>query len=184
MWMEAADYFYCREHHSLPIDPALVPYKETVKQILINRFQIYYRHEGLLSLLMTPLVDHLTNQFEQCIHEASIVGSRPSPPVFVFSGHDVTVLSLMNALKCKEVRSDPNFWPQYASCVIVELVRQTIPEDLPAYYIRLSMVDPFTDKPYPLQSELSNPAGLIEWNAWADMLSSLQQSQSSKLQFV
>jgi len=60
-----------------------------------------------MGTMTNQIVDYLTNH-------------REEPPLTVWSAHDSTLISLLCAFRLKR----PSTWPEYASCLMLELLQE------------------------------------------------------------
>jgi hypothetical protein len=113
-WLAAFDYYTCRKAHSLDIIKELEKYEDIICNHMALRYQLYYKHKEHLSAVVSPIL--------QGLHEALNINNNDNNELSltVFSGHDVTLLSLLHSLSANCVNN--SFWPYYGNTIILETV--------------------------------------------------------------
>jgi len=79
------------------------------------------RHPELSKLAMDVMVNKLLDNMYQC-HD-NIDGTMPS--LYIYSAHDSTLIGLLCAFEL----DNPSKWPEYASCLKIELLREIVQDD-------------------------------------------------------
>ena len=120
-WIHAADYFMCAEGHSLAVPAELQPYRDTAVTHTLFRFSTLFESAARRALAAGGLLGDILRNMD------AAVGQHSAAPHFaVFSGHDITVLPLLQCLMGRRMHE----WPPYASAVTVELCH--VGESLPS----------------------------------------------------
>ncbi|CAK4510260.1 unnamed protein product [Aphanomyces euteiches] len=112
-WMNAADYFVCRQAHGLDYITHTEPFaKETIDHLAF-RFHHFYSNLPILRHVAATLADRVISEMQQTIESDDGVER-----VRIYSGHDVSVLALLYAT---ENIMDSSFWPDYSAAMTIEL---------------------------------------------------------------
>ncbi|XP_035900613.1 prostatic acid phosphatase [Anopheles stephensi] len=97
-------------------------YPEPLKSISAMTFAVKTNTTQLARLKMGPLVKEMLQRFR-----SKAKGSlKPNRSVWIYSAHDVTVASLLNALRVFELHNPP-----FAACIMLELRQPTDSEQQP-----------------------------------------------------
>jgi len=137
-WMHLFDHITSQEYHGdgnklLPSIFGNVPQGQfgklasRVKKVLNTRFKLWYEDSRIIGQVGVPCLVEVRDVFEKAINEENGL-----PPLWLFSAHDVTLLSVLYAIKADELLEISNekekegFWPPYASSVTFELSRDLL----------------------------------------------------------
>ena len=119
-WIHAADYFMCAEGHGQDIPAELVPYRTTAITHTLWRFSTLFEPLAMRSLAAAGLLADILKNMEASMGVGLDDDSGPAattPHFCLFSGHDITVLPLLQCLTARRLTQ----WPPYASNVRFEL---------------------------------------------------------------
>lgn len=142
-WVEAADHFVCRTSHDLPLSKfSDFEHDGNAEQILASmtykamghlawRFRKWYNNPQLLAAISAPPLREIAQQLEHLVRKSSSIQALQDPDanfLCVYSCHDVTILSLLYALGADFLSDEEGatwreYWPAYASTLVIELVR-------------------------------------------------------------
>jgi len=145
-WVEAADHFVCRTSHQLALSKfSDFEHDENVEQMLSAmtykalghlawRFRQWYQNPQLLAAIAAPPLREIAQQLEHLVSMSSATKSSSSTAtanqnfLCIYSCHDVTLLSLLYALGADFLADEESavwreYWPAYASTLVIELVR-------------------------------------------------------------
>lgn len=144
-WPAAFDHFACRKAHKLPVwlgdtgeseGEAYDMLGKFVSDHMASRFWLYYQDAEHLRSVAKPLLIDLyqslststSNEATDITGGSTILSNSPSfspPPslLTIFSGHDVTILSLLTALGSDLISKDSptGFWPEYGDVLFFQL---------------------------------------------------------------
>jgi len=142
-WVEAADHFVCRKSHNLPLSKfSDFEHDDNVEQLLSAmtykalghlawRFRKWYNNPKLLAAIAAPPLREIASQLEHLVSKSESI--RPLQDqntnfLCIYSCHDVTILSLLYALGADFLADEESavwreYWPSYASNLVIELVR-------------------------------------------------------------
>ena len=142
-WVEAADHFVCRSSHDLPLskfsdfehdsDAEQILSAMTYKALghLAWRFRKWYNNPQLLAAIAAPPLREIAQQLDHLVSKSSSIRALQDPCenfLCIYSCHDVTILSLLYALGADFLADEDSaawreYWPAYASTLLIELVR-------------------------------------------------------------
>jgi Histidine phosphatase superfamily (branch 2) len=144
-WVEAADHFVCRTSHDLKLSKfSDFEHDDNVEQLLSAmtykalghlawRFRQWYQNPPLLAAIAAPPLREIAQQSARLVRSSSERGRhglQDSKANFLclYSCHDVTLLALLYALGADFLADDTSavwreYWPEYASTLVLELVR-------------------------------------------------------------
>lgn len=142
-WVEAADHFICRTSHNVPLAKySDFEHDDGAEQILSSmtykalghlawRFRKWYNNPQLLAAIAAPPLREIAQQLEHLVRKSSSIQALQDPDgnfLCVYSCHDVTILSLLYALGADFLADEESatwreYWPAYASTLVIELVR-------------------------------------------------------------
>jgi len=149
-WIHAADHFVCRTAHNISLLSTTFHSKEKEQQHqqqkqqqeqelqdlakptmrhLCWRFGEWFCSPPLLAEIGAPPLVLIEETMQELIHKnqqpyngVPLQLQLPPPPLEIHSCHDVTLLSLLYAMKASIMNDDDCFWPVYASTLTFELV--------------------------------------------------------------
>ncbi|CAM9529318.1 unnamed protein product [Discosporangium mesarthrocarpum] len=133
-WMMAADYFWCAEAHGLEILPELKALGPATIAHLVWRFSRFYGDRDLLRTMTGPMLSDILERARRChggdrIRDKQSRRRRGGPGaaagmegVVSFSCHDVTIMSLLYALRSDLVKQE-DYWSPYGSTIVFELFK-------------------------------------------------------------
>jgi len=161
-WIHASDHFVCRHSHELPLskfsnlecdasEQTLQAMSHFVTSHLAWRFRTWYQSPALLAAIAGPPLANVKDQMNTIVNNK---GKRDKKPFMVYSCHDVTILSLLYGLGTDFVASDDEiqelglglsnekswrFWPEYASTLLIELVRVSAQDIEDEYVVKVML---------------------------------------------
>eukprot|EP00644_Phytophthora_capsici_P002232 jgi/Phyca11/528165/estExt2_fgenesh1_pm.C_PHYCAscaffold_270069 len=115
-WLTAADYFVCRRAHQAPYIPGTEVHGDATEKHLGFRFHQFYSHRTILKLVAGRLMNNVLHEMEKSLWDHS-----ESKKIVVYSGHDVSLLSVLRTMDA-EIANDISFWPEYSSAIALELL--------------------------------------------------------------
>ncbi len=113
-YFAAFDYFYCREHHSLPIKQTLHDSRlsNVIERHMANRFRLYFTHKEHIAMFALPLLRDIRHAIDA------------KTLLTVFSGHDVNILGLLYGLGLSDAFPE-GYWPFFGATVMFEVDHDT-----------------------------------------------------------
>jgi hypothetical protein len=141
-WVEAADHFICRTAHQLELSRfSDFEHDEHIEQLLKAmtykalghlawRFRKWYRNPQLLAAIAAPPLREVAQQLEHLVNRSTEIRALQDPHanfLSLYSCHDVTLLALLYALGADFLAEEESavwreYWPEYASTLVLELV--------------------------------------------------------------
>uniref|UniRef100_A0AAV1VMD1 Acid phosphatase n=1 Tax=Peronospora matthiolae TaxID=2874970 RepID=A0AAV1VMD1_9STRA len=115
-WLNAADYFVCRHAHQAPYIPGTELHADVTERHLEFRFHQFYSHRPILKLVAGRLMHNVLLEMQKALWD-----HRESKTIVVYSGHDVSLLSVLRTLDA-DVANNSEYWPEYSSTLALELL--------------------------------------------------------------
>lgn len=115
-WLNAADYFVCRRAYQIPYISGTEVHGEATERHLSYRFHQFYSHRTILKLVSGRLMHNVLREMQKAIS-----GHRESKRIVIYSGHDVSLLSILRTIDAN-IANDMCFWPEYSSALAFELL--------------------------------------------------------------
>ncbi|CAB9525642.1 Pfam:Acid_phosphat_A [Seminavis robusta] len=153
-WVEAADHFVCRTSHSVSLSKfSDQEHDANVEQLLSAmtykalghlawRFRQWYQNPQLLAAIAAPPLREIAQQLAHLVAPAPASHSKrrralqdPKEKFLcLYSCHDVTLLALLYALGADFLADEESavwreYWPEYASTLVLELVQLDASEE-------------------------------------------------------